>query len=413
MKAKDRINFVLACNATGTRKIPVAIIGRAKQPLCFKPPLRPCPLPFFSQTNAWMDGDHFKSWFETIFLVAVRARRTQPVALVSDNCGAHGDLESDQVKFFALPPNCTSIYQPLDLGIIACLKRRYKRRLLDLVVGAFEATLSNRRPLSVGGAAGTAGAARNAAAAGGRERAVDVGGASATFPTAVSTGEGAIVGDTGGTPRAAGPASASYVRRWLVRDGSWLEIDDRPPVPSSAAATAAVFAERRAARLAVRRAVRSAERRAARIVVRRAARSSARRAARIEVRRAVRNARCGSRPRRGRRFIGSRRFRRRKQSVCGGGRPGHLGVSVRLARLPRFAAGSTSPSTIARSTGRYPRCSVRCWGPPPRRVRDCDGGMGGGRAFHNRTVLGQGDSFASRACHRGHLLARRVPCILS
>jgi len=291
MEAKDRITLVLACNATGTHKIPVAIIGKAKQPLCFKPLRRPRPLPYFSQTNAWMDGDHFKSWFETVFLVAVRSRTTHPVDLVSDNCGAHGDLESDQVKFFALPPNCTSIYQPLDLGIIACLKRRYKRRLLDLVVGAFEATLSNRGPVSVASAAGAAGAARNAAAAGGRERAVDIGGASATLPTAGSTGEDAIVGDTGGTPCAAGPASASCVRRWLVRDGLWPEIDDRPPVPSSAAATAAVCAELRGAPLAVRRAVRSAERRAARVVVRRAARSSARRAARIEVRRAARNAR--------------------------------------------------------------------------------------------------------------------------
>jgi len=273
MKAKARISLVLACNATGTHKIPVAIIGKAKQPLCFKPPRRPCPLPYFSQTNAWMDGDHFKSWFETVFLVAVRTRTTQPVALVSDSCGAHGDLESDQGKFFALPPNCTSIYQPLDLGIIACLKRRYKRRLLDLVAGAFEATLSNRGPVRVAGAAGAADAACNAAAAGGRERAADVGGASATLTTAGSTGKDATVGDTGGTPRAAGPASASCLRRWLVRDGSWPESDDRRPVPSSAAATAAVCAERRAARLAVRREVRSAERRAARIDMRRAARS--------------------------------------------------------------------------------------------------------------------------------------------
>ena len=140
MKAKDRVTLVLACNATGTHKIPVAMIGKAKQPLCFKPPRRPCPLPYFSQTNAWMDGDLFKSWFETVFLPAVRARTSQPVALVSDNCGAHEELECDKVKFIPLPPNCTSIYQPLDLGIIACLKRRYKRRLLDLVVRAFEAS---------------------------------------------------------------------------------------------------------------------------------------------------------------------------------------------------------------------------------------------------------------------------------
>jgi len=92
MKAKDRTTLVLACNATGTHKIPVAIIDKAKQPLCFKTFRWPCPLPYFSQTNAWMDGDLFRSWYETAFLFAVLARTTQPVALVSDNCGAHGDL---------------------------------------------------------------------------------------------------------------------------------------------------------------------------------------------------------------------------------------------------------------------------------------------------------------------------------
>jgi len=56
------------------------------------------------------------------------------------------------VRFVPLPPNCTSLYQPLDLGIIACLKRRYKRRLLDLVVTAFESGRgSSGQPAAAGG----------------------------------------------------------------------------------------------------------------------------------------------------------------------------------------------------------------------------------------------------------------------
>jgi len=85
MKAKDRVTLVLACNATGTHKIPVVMIVKAKQPLCFKPPRQACPLRYFSQPSAWMDGDVFKSWFETVFLPAVRARTTLPVALICDN----------------------------------------------------------------------------------------------------------------------------------------------------------------------------------------------------------------------------------------------------------------------------------------------------------------------------------------
>jgi len=55
MKAKDRVTLFFDCNATGTHKIPVAMIGKAKQPMCFKPPRRPCPLPYFSKpARAWM-----------------------------------------------------------------------------------------------------------------------------------------------------------------------------------------------------------------------------------------------------------------------------------------------------------------------------------------------------------------------
>jgi len=99
-----------------------------------------------------MDGSVYKSWFETVFLPAVRSRTRLPVALISDKFGAHVELECDQVRFIPLPPNCTSLYQPLDLGIIACLKRRYKRLILDLVVAAFESGRgSSGQPAAAGG----------------------------------------------------------------------------------------------------------------------------------------------------------------------------------------------------------------------------------------------------------------------
>lgn len=50
-----------------------------------------------------------------------------------DNCGPHGANVSDpmgQVKLINLPPNCTSVHQPMDAGIIAALKKRYRHKLL-------------------------------------------------------------------------------------------------------------------------------------------------------------------------------------------------------------------------------------------------------------------------------------------
>jgi len=140
MKAKDRVTLVLACNATGTHKIPVTIIGTAQVPVCFKPLPAACSLPYVNQKSAWMDANVYKKLSITVFVPAVRARTSLPVALVVDNCGAHSKLEHPQVATIPLPPNVTSVHQPLDAGIIAALKCRYKRRLLAFVVEAFERT---------------------------------------------------------------------------------------------------------------------------------------------------------------------------------------------------------------------------------------------------------------------------------
>jgi len=181
MKNKDRVTLVLAVNSTGSHKIPVAVVGKAAVPLCFKTPRAPCPLPYFSQQPAWMDGDVYETWFNTVFVPAVRARTRLPCVLFVDKCGAHGKLEHPQVAISPLAPNATSMHQPLDAGIIAALKRRYKGRLLSFVIGAFErsrlapiaAARANGPPLDSGGhgcpvsMAGSPGSTQTGGAAGG------------------------------------------------------------------------------------------------------------------------------------------------------------------------------------------------------------------------------------------------------
>eukprot|EP00168_Porphyra_purpurea_P018752 TRINITY_DN7135_c0_g1_i1.p1 TRINITY_DN7135_c0_g1~~TRINITY_DN7135_c0_g1_i1.p1 ORF type:complete len:534 (-),score=5.13 TRINITY_DN7135_c0_g1_i1:258-1859(-) len=162
MKAKDRVTLVLACNATGSHKIPVAIIGSAAVPFFFKPPRSGRPLPYFSQKSAWMDGEVHEKWFNTVFVREVRARTRSPVILIVDNCGAHTSLECDGFKICPLPPNVTSIHQPLDAGIIACLKCRYKRRLISLIMRAF----GEKRHRPEAAVVATAAAAREVAATG-------------------------------------------------------------------------------------------------------------------------------------------------------------------------------------------------------------------------------------------------------
>ena len=59
MKAKDRVTAFVCTNATGTQKLPMAIITTAKQHRCFK--IRAPAVPYFQQKNAWADAVAFSS----------------------------------------------------------------------------------------------------------------------------------------------------------------------------------------------------------------------------------------------------------------------------------------------------------------------------------------------------------------
>lgn len=229
MKAKDRVALVLACNATGTHKVPISIIGSAAVPLCFKPPRPGCPLPYFSQKSAWMDSIVYEKWFNNVFVPAVRSRTTEHVILIVDNWGAHSELTHPQVKICCLPPNVTAIHQPLDAGAIACVKRRYKKRLISLVLRAHED--KQRRIAAEAAAAGGAASMAVSAARPVTEaelpsgRPPDTGAAVAAAPSTVlgaslghsSAGAGAWPGVSGAAdlPMAAGSDGIGVVRASL------------------------------------------------------------------------------------------------------------------------------------------------------------------------------------------------------
>jgi hypothetical protein len=75
-------------------------------------------------------------WFDEMFYREVRRRTRRPVLLLLDNAPGHGQeftRENVAVKF--LPPNVTAWKQPMDMGIIAALKKRYKFLILKDIIG--------------------------------------------------------------------------------------------------------------------------------------------------------------------------------------------------------------------------------------------------------------------------------------
>eukprot|EP00171_Calliarthron_tuberculosum_P005173 IDg5173t1 len=147
MGAKDRVTAYLCANADGSGKVPIAIIGKAKNPRCFR--LGRPPVAYFNNRTAWSDGATFQKWFTFVFLPFVQKKTTKKVALLVDNASSHSNLSNsqEQVSIIALPPNVTAVHQPMDLGIIAAWKKRYRREMLREIVKDIE-TRTARRELN-------------------------------------------------------------------------------------------------------------------------------------------------------------------------------------------------------------------------------------------------------------------------
>ena len=144
-KSKERVTVNACANASGTIKLPLQLIGKAKRPRCFqRVNMDLLPVQYFAQKNAWMNTDIFLEWFQDSFAPYVCKELTSlglenKAVLVLDNCPAHPDAEylvSDDGKIIALylPPNVTSLIQPMDQGVLVALKRHYKRKLLQRLV---------------------------------------------------------------------------------------------------------------------------------------------------------------------------------------------------------------------------------------------------------------------------------------
>ncbi|GBN59632.1 hypothetical protein AVEN_62502-1 [Araneus ventricosus] len=79
-------------------------------------------------------------WFENHFDPEARRHLSgngfpadAKILLILDNCTAHISpdiLVKDNVSVLFFPPNCTSLIQPMDMGILRALKCQYKSEFL-------------------------------------------------------------------------------------------------------------------------------------------------------------------------------------------------------------------------------------------------------------------------------------------
>lgn len=136
---KSRVTFMPCCNVDGTNKLPLMLLGTAENPRSLPKDKSLLPVYYRSSKKAWMNRELFRRWFFDQFVPSVEAfarknnRAPRPLLLL-DNCSAHHDggdtLEYDEKKIAYLPPNVTSLGQPMDQGVLNAVKKRYKKKFM-------------------------------------------------------------------------------------------------------------------------------------------------------------------------------------------------------------------------------------------------------------------------------------------
>lgn len=128
--SKKRVTVLLCANMDGSDKRPPLVIGKSAKPRCFKGN-RGLPVKYVANKKAWITRSIFTEW--VVAFDCDMKRQGRKVCLLLDNCSAHRIddvvLTNTEVKYF--PPNCTSLIQPLDQGVIVSLKRAYRSRLMQ------------------------------------------------------------------------------------------------------------------------------------------------------------------------------------------------------------------------------------------------------------------------------------------
>ena len=132
---KTRLTGLAAGNPFGER-LPMFVIWKSKMPRCFKG-VKHLPCRYRNQAKSWMSSELFEEWVRELDRkFGVEKRK---IAMIIDNCKAHRHVENlGWVELIFLPPNTTSVTQPMDQGIIRSLKAKYRSLAVKKVISALE-----------------------------------------------------------------------------------------------------------------------------------------------------------------------------------------------------------------------------------------------------------------------------------
>lgn len=109
--SKSRLTVLFICNKDSSDKY-VYVIGNSATPRCLRHIKNP-PIPYFSNKKAWMTGE---VWTNILLQPEIKMKaQKRNIILFCDNARCHVvPAQLQHIKVVFLPPNVTSLIQPLD-----------------------------------------------------------------------------------------------------------------------------------------------------------------------------------------------------------------------------------------------------------------------------------------------------------
>ena len=129
---KERLTIPFLVGKAGEKYEPV-IIGKSDRPRALRgKDLNHLGVHYTSNTTAWVTKQFFIKYLNKINENLIKNNKR--MLLLLDNCSCHKLDDFSNIKLLFLPPNTTSLIQPLDQGIIRCFKSYYKKYFMNNIL---------------------------------------------------------------------------------------------------------------------------------------------------------------------------------------------------------------------------------------------------------------------------------------
>ena len=145
--ATDRFTLLLGGNAEGDYKLKPVMVYHSANPCALKGYVKHLlPVHFYSNAKGWVTGSLFIDYLTSklegeLREYCARENIDFKILLIVDSAAGHPTIIQDlcehiQVAF--IPPNSTSLIQPMDHGVIATFKTYYLKKTFDMLVKAVD-----------------------------------------------------------------------------------------------------------------------------------------------------------------------------------------------------------------------------------------------------------------------------------